>query len=134
MISMGKVFFMFCFQQLCQQNPVLLISIGLSFTSFPFIVTRSIYTHDLAKKTYGISGSERINDFELFSLPVRNFFRPSVMILWNALTANTKWSSLNSTRITSASPSKNYTRKQCPNLVESVHPLDFFYLFCDIIL
>ena len=61
---------MFCFQQMCQQNPVLLISIGLSFASFPFIVTRSIYIHDLAKKTYGISGTKRIDDFELFSLSV----------------------------------------------------------------
>lgn len=63
---------MFCFQHLCQQNPVLLISVGLSFSPSPFVVTRSIYTHDLTKKIYGISGSERVNDLELFPLPVTN--------------------------------------------------------------
>ena len=34
----------------------------------------------------------------------------------NALTVGTEWSSLNSTITTSAFPSKNFTRKPCPNL------------------
>ena len=38
---------MFNFQQFCQQNPVSLISIGRSFTLSPFIVTGSIYIHDV---------------------------------------------------------------------------------------
>ena len=55
------------------------------------------------------------------------FFLLLDMILLSVLIANTKWKSLNFTMTTSVSPSKKCTRKQCPNLVESVllHELSF---------
>ena len=56
-----------------------------------------------------------------------------VMILWNVLTVNTKWFFLNFITITNAYLSRNFTRKQCPNLVESVL-LHKFLRFYDIIL
>jgi len=49
-----------------------------------------------------------------------------VMTPWNARIASTKWYFLNSITIMNAYPSKNFTRKQCPNLVESVLLRDFF--------
>ena len=61
------------------------------------------------------------------------FFLLSVMTLWNVRTVNTRWCFLNFITITSAYPSKNFTRKQCPNLVESVL-LHKFLRFYDIIL
>ena len=48
------------------------------------------------------------------------FFLLSVMTLWNVRTVNTRWYFLNFITITNAYPSKNFTRKQCPNPVESV--------------
>lgn len=43
-----------------------------------------------------------------------------VMIRWNVRTADAKCCFLNFTTITNTYLSKNFTRKQCPNLVESV--------------
>lgn len=48
------------------------------------------------------------------------FSLPSATILWNVLTANTRWHFLNSIIIISAYLLKNFTRKQCQSLVESV--------------
>ena len=58
---------------------------------------------------------------------------PLAMPPWTALTAVIKWYFLNFIIITSAYPLKNFTRKQCPNLVESILLHDFFR-FYDIIL
>lgn len=44
----------------------------------------------------------------------------SVMTLYIVLNVIIKWSSWNSITTTNAYPSKKCTRKQCPNLVESV--------------
>lgn len=48
------------------------------------------------------------------------FFALLVMTLCVVLNVITKWSSWNSITTTNAYPSKKCTRKQCPNLVESV--------------
>ncbi len=72
MISMGRIFFMFFLQPLRQKNPVLFISVRLVLPAFPFVVTGSVYVHDLTKETYWISGSECFDDFKFFSLPVTN--------------------------------------------------------------
>ena len=70
-----------------------------------------------------ISTAVLINGEQPFSLL-------SVMILWNVRIASTKWHFLNFITIMSAYPSKNFTRKQCPNLVESVllHKFLLFYV------
>ena len=48
------------------------MSIGFPFAFSPFVVTGSVYIHDLTKKIHWISGSKFIDDFEFFSLPVTN--------------------------------------------------------------
>lgn len=73
MISVLRVFPVFSFQHLRQQNPVLLISIGFPFPFSPFLVTRSICAHNLTEKIYRISNPECIYDFKFFSLPVTDF-------------------------------------------------------------
>ena len=49
-----------------------------------------------------------------------------VTILYNVRTAKILWQSLIYITTLTTYPSKNFTRKQCPNLVKSVPPHDFF--------
>ena len=57
-------------------------------------------------------------------------FLPLVTILFCVLNAAIRWSFWNSITIINAYPLKNFTRKPCPNLVESVllHNSFFYYL------
>ncbi len=71
-------------------------------------------------KLHRVISKEKHRIYRSFTNGERLFSFPSVMILCIVLNVITKWSSWNCITTIGACPSKNCTRKSCPNLVECV--------------
>ena len=65
-------------KKICQQYPILFISVQCSLPCFPFVISGTVYTHELAQKGYGIFPFELFEHFVFFSLPVTySLFAPT---------------------------------------------------------
>lgn len=78
MIAERGMQFMFFLQQLCEQDPILLVPVQLALSGFPFVIAGSVDPHDSAQKVYRIFYFEFFENFVVFPLPVTySLFAPT---------------------------------------------------------
>ena len=71
-VAMGRMSFVRLLLQRSKLDPVLRIAVWFTLAGFPFVISGSVYTHDLAQEVHRIFAFHFFDYFVVFTLPVNH--------------------------------------------------------------